>query len=210
MVSAVSIGMGFFFFFFFSSVTFTSSSRVVNMVTRHNRHYFLFLPLMGRPGSQSECLVSSDNSDQTSHDGERLLSCREVGRRLYECQRPVTVKNWWHEGSWEKEGWPEMDDLPRLKHVPISQRGSFIFCLVPRFISGRPALDFGTNLSVRGWLLGGGETDSVISFACLRCLFLLFPLPHRLVGLVVRRPPREPKTPGSNPACAGTFSGSCQ
>ena len=30
----------------------------------------------------------------------------------------------------------------------------------------------------------------------------------RLVGLVVRRPPRERKTPGSNPACAGIFSGS--
>ena len=30
----------------------------------------------------------------------------------------------------------------------------------------------------------------------------------RLVGLVVRRLPRERKTPGSNPACAGIFSGS--
>ena len=30
----------------------------------------------------------------------------------------------------------------------------------------------------------------------------------RLVGLVVRRPPREWKVPGSNPACAGIFSGS--
>ena len=30
----------------------------------------------------------------------------------------------------------------------------------------------------------------------------------RLVGLVVRRPPRERKIPGSNPACAGNFSGS--
>ena len=28
----------------------------------------------------------------------------------------------------------------------------------------------------------------------------------RLVGLVVRRPPRERKVPGSNPACAGIFS----
>ena len=33
-------------------------------------------------------------------------------------------------------------------------------------------------------------------------------LPYRLVGLVVRRPPRERKIPGSNPACAGIFSGS--
>ena len=31
---------------------------------------------------------------------------------------------------------------------------------------------------------------------------------HGLVGLVVRRPPRERKIPGSNPACAGIFSGS--
>ena len=31
---------------------------------------------------------------------------------------------------------------------------------------------------------------------------------HRLVGLVVRRPPREREIPGSNPACAGIFSGS--
>ena len=30
----------------------------------------------------------------------------------------------------------------------------------------------------------------------------------RLVGLVVRCPPRERKIPGSNPACAGIFSGS--
>ena len=31
---------------------------------------------------------------------------------------------------------------------------------------------------------------------------------RRLVGLVVRRPPREWKVPGSNPACAGIFLGS--
>ena len=31
---------------------------------------------------------------------------------------------------------------------------------------------------------------------------------HRLVGLVVRRPPRERKVPGSNPVCSGIFSGS--
>ena len=33
-------------------------------------------------------------------------------------------------------------------------------------------------------------------------------LSDRLVGLVVRRPPRKRKVPGSNPACAGIFSGS--
>ena len=32
--------------------------------------------------------------------------------------------------------------------------------------------------------------------------------PDRLVGLVVRCPPRERKIPGSNPACDGIFSGS--
>ena len=37
---------------------------------------------------------------------------------------------------------------------------------------------------------------------------LLTYLVDRLVGLVVRRPPRERKIPGSNPACAGIFSGS--
>ena len=31
---------------------------------------------------------------------------------------------------------------------------------------------------------------------------------HRLVGLVVRRPPRERKIPGSNLACAWIYSGS--
>ena len=34
------------------------------------------------------------------------------------------------------------------------------------------------------------------------------PLSDRLVGLVVRRPPRERKVPGSNLACVGIFSGS--
>ena len=33
-----------------------------------------------------------------------------------------------------------------------------------------------------------------------------FALGDRLVGLVARRPPRERKAPGSNPACAGIFS----
>ena len=42
----------------------------------------------------------------------------------------------------------------------------------------------------------------------LRGLFVGCLTSHRLVGLVVRRPPRERKIPGSNPACAGIFSGS--
>ena len=39
-------------------------------------------------------------------------------------------------------------------------------------------------------------------FVCL-CISI-----YRLVGLVLRRPPQERKVPGSNPACAGIFSGS--
>ena len=46
-------------------------------------------------------------------------------------------------------------------------------------------------------------------------LFLHLALPpptpkkkDRLVGLVIRCPPRERKVPGLNPACAGIFSGS--
>ena len=47
------------------------------------------------------------------------------------------------------------------------------------------------------------------------CSWLLWPFqtswslePDRLAGLVVRHLPREWKIPGSNPACAGIFSGS--
>ena len=36
----------------------------------------------------------------------------------------------------------------------------------------------------------------------------LFTVVDRLVGLVVRRPPRQWKIPGSNPTCIGIFSGS--
>ena len=39
-------------------------------------------------------------------------------------------------------------------------------------------------------------------------LFSLYLCGNRLVGLVVRRPPRERKVPGSHPACGGIFSGS--
>ena len=38
----------------------------------------------------------------------------------------------------------------------------------------------------------------------------IVPYFNRLVGLVVRRPPRERKIPGSNPACARIFWGSSQ
>ena len=46
----------------------------------------------------------------------------------------------------------------------------------------------------------------IISITCMwdliRCA------KYRLVGLVVRRPPRERTVPGSDPSCAGIFSGS--
>ena len=37
-------------------------------------------------------------------------------------------------------------------------------------------------------------------------IYFVFLSEYRLVGLVVRRPPRERKIPGSNPACDGIFS----
>ena len=49
-----------------------------------------------------------------------------------------------------------------------------------------------TALKTWGWYHGGRRPSS----------------DNRLVGLVVRRPPRERKIPASNPACAGLFSGS--
>ena len=58
---------------------------------------------------------------------------------------------------------------------------------------------------------GGGQRKGLGSdqrgkfvMPCVGCLRVRY----RLVGLVVRRPPRERKIPGSNPACAGIFSGS--
>ena len=61
-----------------------------------------------------------------------------------------------------------------------------------------------------GWLVGWG-IGRLGYWLVLSAGFVLSSLPsysHRLVGLVVRRPPRERKVPGSNPACAGIFSGS--
>ena len=40
------------------------------------------------------------------------------------------------------------------------------------------------------------------------CLLDAFLLANRLIGLVVRRPPRKREIPGSNPACDRIFSGS--
>ena len=45
------------------------------------------------------------------------------------------------------------------------------------------------------------------SFGCSSSCYSS-PCVYRLLGLVVRRPPRERKIPGLNPACAGIFSGS--
>ena len=52
----------------------------------------------------------------------------------------------------------------------------------------------------------------IISAAVLECpvwmIISLLGQSYRLIGQVVRHPPRERKIPGSNPACAGIFSGS--
>ena len=58
-----------------------------------------------------------------------------------------------------------------------------------------------TDLNVSSHLYSRAETTSV---TCGRNPGLK----DRLAGLVVRRPPRELKIPGLNPACAGIFSGS--
>ena len=51
------------------------------------------------------------------------------------------------------------------------------------------------------------KSDFVVKCHKLKT-FALLRYTDRLVGLVIRRPPRERKIPGSNPACAGIFSGS--
>ena len=61
----------------------------------------------------------------------------------------------------------------------------------------------------RPYFFGDEETlgRSVFVHSSVMSKFTLVRI-HRLVVLVVRRPPRERKVPGSNPACAGIFSGS--
>ena len=61
------------------------------------------------------------------------------------------------------------------------------------------------------------NTNASVSFCCVVVTLVVvlgmvvschFFFPHHLVGLVVRRPPRERKITASNPACPGIFSGS--
>ena len=54
-------------------------------------------------------------------------------------------------------------------------------------------------VSASTWLMCVGRNPSILLFSAFS---------NRLVGIVVRRPPRERKVPGSKPACAGIFSGS--
>ena len=54
----------------------------------------------------------------------------------------------------------------------------------------------------------GSQTLLFQWLPCLTLGIIGIVLKDRLVGLVVRRPPRERRIPGSNPACAGIFSGS--
>ena len=57
-------------------------------------------------------------------------------------------------------------------------------------------------------MLGGMISSSQLHPKIMRNVFGSSCRSDRLVGLVVRRPPRHRKVPGSNPACAGIFSGS--
>ena len=52
------------------------------------------------------------------------------------------------------------------------------------------------------------DNASAPLFPLTSCSDRLMHTMDRLVGLVVRCPPREQKIPGSNPACDGIFSGS--
>ena len=63
--------------------------------------------------------------------------------------------------------------------------------------------------SGRGVWAGGGGGGEVNRFdqKSLEHQFMIS-LNYRLLGLMVRRPPRERTIPGSNPACDGIFSGS--
>ena len=53
-----------------------------------------------------------------------------------------------------------------------------------------------------------GKRDSLLLFCRVGFLYIIFMMPDRLIGLVVRHPPREWKIPCLNPACATIFSGS--
>ena len=86
------------------------------------------------------------------------------------------------------------------------------FCFLSFFLSFR-FFFFSVVLSVLEFFPSFTTTTTTTKFSFLSSSS---PLPFRLwsslnyhlVGLVVRRPPRQRKVPGSNPACAGIFSGS--
>ena len=64
---------------------------------------------------------------------------------------------------------------------------------------GNPTLWTEPGTSTGGPGVGCVSWDTGVSSVVLRV--------YRLVGQVVRCPPRERKVPGSNPACAGIFFG---
>ena len=78
-----------------------------------------------------------------------------------------------------------------------------VFLLFTVCTLGRCKRDSNPGSSARS-----GTQETSYEEGCARVS--LFLPSDRLVGLVVRRPPRERKIPGSNPACAGIFSGSSQ
>ena len=77
----------------------------------------------------------------------------------------------------------------------VSSQSSSMFvylCVGHRWPGGEASASLATDTGIEPHWVGLSNT----------------PLCDRLVGLVLRRPPRERKIPGSNPACAGIFSGS--
>ena len=68
--------------------------------------------------------------------------------------------------------------------------------------------EFSNNQNSNDWSIFLSPYILTNSSCCCFFGILVSAAANRLVGLVVRRPPRERKVPGSNPACAGIFSGS--
>ena len=93
--------------------------------------------------------------------------------------------------------WRVVLDAGFLRMCPIQSHSLHSICLATgSFPAGN-----------KGNLESGQSKSKVCSFIIKDKNAILFFF-YRLVGLVERRPPRERKIPGSNPACAGTFSGS--
>ena len=92
---------------------------------------------------------------------------------------------------------------PEPIHYLRAMQSSNSFSLINFFCKGSFSL---VNLWNISQLITSGVKTDAFTWLLLSDLFRTYL--DRLVGLVVRRPPRERKIPGSNPACARIFSGS--